>query len=210
MNPQARYTLVFYGNRDSYFWTRASLVTISGADSFRNESSSGFDSIPAVPLFSGPTSPSTRLPAGNTALGYVARFTNVRSGSDGTVTLSIYPQNYAGQAWQGWLCQRAQVEAYGGGGPPARVPLRFVVTGDSRGATPGVNWTALQEVAHAIANENPLPSFVLFPGDLVDGYNANLLDQFNNWKLAIAPLTTGGIKVYPIRGNHDTTWARMR
>jgi hypothetical protein len=206
MNPQARYTLVFYGNRDSYSWIRASLVTISGTEGFQNESSSGYDTIPTVKLFSNPASPSTRLPAGNTDWGYVARFTNVRSGSDSTVSLSISPQNYDGTPGEGGYASALRVEEYGGTAPRPK-PLRFVVTGDSRGTGSDVNWTALEEIAHAVVDEDP--DFVLFPGDLVNGYASDLQDQFKNWKKAIQPLIDAGRPVYPIRGNHDTAWAYL-
>jgi hypothetical protein len=41
MDPAKMYNLVFYGHRDNYGWDSAALVTISGADAFVNESSTG-------------------------------------------------------------------------------------------------------------------------------------------------------------------------
>ncbi|MCD4696638.1 MAG: hypothetical protein K8S16_10410, partial [Bacteroidales bacterium] len=88
MDPAKTYNMVFYPNRGSYGWDRASLVSISGADAFTNESSTGTDNN-SDPLFSGSSDPSTRLPADNTATGYVARFTGIDPGSDGEVVLTI-------------------------------------------------------------------------------------------------------------------------
>src|SRR5262249_26230151 len=43
LNPNKLYELVFYGHRNDYGWTRASLVTLSGAASFANQSSAATD-----------------------------------------------------------------------------------------------------------------------------------------------------------------------
>ena len=43
MNVSQSHELVFYGHRDSYSWDRASVVTLSGADAFTNESSVAVD-----------------------------------------------------------------------------------------------------------------------------------------------------------------------
>jgi hypothetical protein len=102
MDPNKVYDLTFYAHRDNYGWDRASLVTISGQDAFVNTSSVASDNpdtvtYPGGVLFTGPTSPSTRLPADNDN-GYVARFSNVKSGSDGTVVLTIsFDGNLASQ-----------------------------------------------------------------------------------------------------------------
>jgi hypothetical protein len=102
LNPNKLYELVFYGHRDDYGWTRASLVTLSGAATFANQSSAATDN-PADPsgaLFSGPGDDSTRLPADNDN-GYVARFVNIASGSDGQVALSVSWDGVAGAEFRG-------------------------------------------------------------------------------------------------------------
>ena len=106
MDQNKVYDLTFFAQRDNYGWDRASLVTISGQDAFVNTSSVASDNpdtvtYPGGVLFTGPTSPSTRLPADNDN-GYVARFSNVKSGSDGTVVLTIsfdgsVPSQYLGK-----------------------------------------------------------------------------------------------------------------
>jgi hypothetical protein len=93
LSPLKVYDLTFFADRDFYGWDRASLVTISGADGFTNTSSVATDNpdtgnFPGGVLFTGPTSPSTRLPAENPN-GYVARFSNINPGSDGEIVLTI-------------------------------------------------------------------------------------------------------------------------
>jgi len=105
MDPTKVYDLTFYAHRNFYGWDRASLVTISGQDAFVNTSSIAADNpdtvtYPGGVLFTGPTSPSTRLPADNDN-GYVARFSNVKSGSDGTVVLTISFDGAPANQYQG-------------------------------------------------------------------------------------------------------------
>jgi hypothetical protein len=91
------YDLTFFADRNADFsgdaWGRASLVTLSGQDVFVNTSSVATDNpditnFPGGVLFTGPTSPTTRMPANNNN-GYVARFSQITSGSDGEVVLTI-------------------------------------------------------------------------------------------------------------------------
>ncbi len=110
MNSEKSYNLVFYSDRDDYGWNRASLVTISSTDGFTNASSSGTDNN-GDPLFSGPTDVSTRLPADNDS-GFVARFFNVRSGSDGSVVLTISDN---GTESNGKYASALMVQEFGGG-----------------------------------------------------------------------------------------------
>jgi hypothetical protein len=88
--PSKTYDLTFFAHRNANGWDRASLVTISGADAFTNMSSTATDnpSEAGGVIFSGPTDTSTRLPADNDN-GYVARFSAIDPGSDGTVILTI-------------------------------------------------------------------------------------------------------------------------
>ena len=90
LNPSKTYDLSFFAHRNNYAWDRASLVTLSGQEAFTNTSSVASDnpSEPGGVIFSGPSDTSTRLPADNDN-GYVARWGEVRSGSDGIVVLTI-------------------------------------------------------------------------------------------------------------------------
>jgi hypothetical protein len=84
------------------------------------------------------------------------------------------------------------------------VPWKFVVCGDSRGTDNGINSPIVQEMADALIKENP--RFVVFTGDLIDGSTnyEQRLGQLAHWRAVFArPLMEHGIKVYPIRGNHD-------
>ena len=77
LNPAMRYEVVVYGNRDRPKYNdRFSTTRIIGAETFRNESSSGAQ-------FLGPHDDSTVVLNGNnTETGYVARFTRISAGSD--------------------------------------------------------------------------------------------------------------------------------
>jgi len=81
--------------------------------------------------------------------------------------------------------------------------VRFVVAGDSRGASSGINSTILSEIAQATINENA--DFILFPGDLVTGSSdaGVLMSQLLEWRGVMQPVYDAGIEVYPCRGNHD-------
>ncbi|MCW5783576.1 MAG: hypothetical protein KIT39_09735 [Nitrospirales bacterium] len=103
LTPSKRYDLSFFAHRNLYGWDRASLVTISGQEAFTNISSVANDnpSETGGVIFSGPTDTSTRLPADNDN-GYVARWSDVSSGSDGIVVLTIsfdgnVPSQYTGK-----------------------------------------------------------------------------------------------------------------
>jgi hypothetical protein len=88
LNSSKIYDLAFFAHRNNYAWDRASLVAISGQDAFTNTSSVATDNPIGGVIFSGPTDESTRLPADNDS-GYVARFSDINPGSDGTVVLTI-------------------------------------------------------------------------------------------------------------------------
>ena len=88
LDPNKLYILVFYANRNDYGWSRASQVTLSGADGFVNLSSKGKDNI-GEPLFDDAFAPNTKLPSDNTYTGYIARYANIAPGADGNVVLSI-------------------------------------------------------------------------------------------------------------------------
>jgi hypothetical protein len=103
LEPGQDYEVVFYAHRNNYGWSRAALVTLSGAESFVNTSSVATDnpqSGSGGALFTGPSDPSTRLPADNDR-GYVARFTNIDPGTDGGVVLTISWDGTPGNEYQG-------------------------------------------------------------------------------------------------------------
>ena len=100
MQSAKSYNLAFFSNYGDYGWDQASLVTISGAESFTNESSTAIDNN-GNPLFSGENDFSTRLPADNTHTGYVARFNNINAGVDGEVVLIISFDGSAGNEYKG-------------------------------------------------------------------------------------------------------------
>jgi hypothetical protein len=84
--------------------------------------------------------------------------------------------------------------------------VRFVVTGDSRGAygdPDGVNGEILGEIAAAIIAESA--EFVVFTGDLVWGYASSgpVETQLATWISLMQPVYDAGIGVYPLRGNHE-------
>ncbi len=85
----------------------------------------------------------------------------------------------------------------------AQTPWRFIATGDSRGGDNGVNTTILSEIAIEIVNQDA--EFVVFPGDLVNGYvnQAALESQLITWRDTMQPVYDAGIGVYAVRGNHD-------
>ncbi len=81
---------------------------------------------------------------------------------------------------------------------------RFAVTGDSRGSDHGVNRVVLVQLAKALSNASI--QLVLFTGDLVDGSgdDETVTAQMRTWRnIFMEPLLDAGIRVYPVRGNHD-------
>ena len=84
LNPEMFYTLVAFGNRDrSAYVDRITKTTISGADSFTNESSTGA-------TFSGFADEEAVIANGyNTETGYVAKYVDVDPGDDGEVTITF-------------------------------------------------------------------------------------------------------------------------
>jgi len=82
---------------------------------------------------------------------------------------------------------------------------KFIVTGDSRseGENNGVNVGIVGELAAEIVSKNV--DFVLWTGDLVNGYDdpETMESQFNTWRKTMLPVYDAGIGVYVVRGNHD-------
>ncbi|MBN1672453.1 MAG: fibronectin type III domain-containing protein [Kiritimatiellae bacterium] len=84
LDPDLRYELVLYGNRDSSTYTgRITAATLSNADGFLNTSSSGAS-------YLGPTDAVTEIVNGwNTVNGHVARFSEIAPGTDGRIVLAV-------------------------------------------------------------------------------------------------------------------------
>jgi hypothetical protein len=90
-------------------------------------------------------------------------------------------------------------------------PWTFAVISDTQGdnkdiaGKSGVNDTVLKVIAEDIVRENP--DFILVAGDLVNGWFKNggtdYAVQYANWKEVLRPVYAAGIRVYPIRGNHN-------
>ena len=100
LDPSFHYNLIFYSNAGDYGWDQASLVTLSGVESFVNESSTGADNNGYL-LFSGPDDPSVKLPADNTVTGYIAKYTAIQPGADGYMRLKVTSAGSSGNEGKG-------------------------------------------------------------------------------------------------------------
>lgn len=91
-------------------------------------------------------------------------------------------------------------------------PWKFAVISDTQGnnadksAKSGINDLIIGAIAADIAQQRP--DFVLVAGDLVNGWfktgGTGYAVQYANWKMAMEPVYRAGIKVFPVRGNHDS------
>lgn len=87
----------------------------------------------------------------------------------------------------------------------------YAVYCDSRGDNDANNLTKSgvnEAVANAVAKDMVREGveLVIFPGDMVNGWfmsTTPYADQFATWRKAMAPVYAAGIKVYPVRGNHE-------
>lgn len=83
----------------------------------------------------------------------------------------------------------------------ATTSFRFVVMGDSRGSTDGVNSTTLRSLMQKVKGLPTQPAFVLFTGDQVQG-GSNLSTELTDWKAIVDdyyPIN----QYYPSLGNHE-------
>ena len=90
-------------------------------------------------------------------------------------------------------------------------PWKFAVVADTQGGNrkqeikSSINETVLKEIVHDITAERP--DFVLIAGDLVSGWiqsgSKDFKAQYAAWKTAMKPVYNAGIRVFPVRGNHD-------
>lgn len=94
----------------------------------------------------------------------------------------------------------------------ASEPWKFAVLCDTRGDNntnavdkTGINDAVLEAMAAGVVSDGC--DLVLIPGDLINGWWANggtsCEEQFSNWRNAMEPVYSAGIKVYPVRGNHE-------
>jgi len=173
MDPGKYYNLVYYGHRDDYAWDRAALVTLSGAIAFTNESTAASDNPDpgsGGTLFDGPTDDSTRLPSDNDN-GYVARFTDVISGSDGEVLLRVSFGGTPGNEYKGKYANAFMMEETGDASLP-----QFALTTDMVGNgivtlnPPGGVYDAGTSV-QVLAEADPDWTFSGWSGDLSGSTN---------------------------------------
>lgn len=90
-------------------------------------------------------------------------------------------------------------------------PWKFAVLSDTQGnrtdesRIPYINENVLAMIVHDLVQEQP--DFVLVAGDLVNGWlhngGAGYPTQFEAWKKIMKPVYDAGIRVYPVRGNHE-------
>lgn len=94
---------------------------------------------------------------------------------------------------------------------------KFAVIGDTQGDNRKENYKSCinDEVLGSIAADvaSQKPEFVLDTGDLVNGWFRNggtdYATQYANWKRAMSPVYAAGIKIYAVRGNHDSGPERL-
>lgn len=99
-----------------------------------------------------------------------------------------------------------------GASVPLPAPWKFAVLCDTRGDSnplnlnkSGVNEVVVNAIARDIVKEGA--ELVIVPGDMINGYkyiDTSYFDQFMTWRKAMTPVYDAGIKVYPVRGNHET------
>ncbi len=93
-----------------------------------------------------------------------------------------------------------------------RIVWKFAVISDTQNDHCDVNVKScindkiLKTIAVDIAAG--MPDFVLVSGDLVNGWlrhdGRDYSGQYADWKEAMYPVLNAGIKIYPVRGNHDS------
>lgn len=91
-------------------------------------------------------------------------------------------------------------------------PWKFAVISDTQNnVREDSNKTCInEEILPLIADDiaDAEPDFVLVSGDLVNGWLRNggtsYSRQYKKWKIAMKPVFRKGIKVYAVRGNHDS------
>jgi len=106
LNPAKIYTVVLTGARgNASYTTRIARTAISDVDSFTNASSAGT-------TFSGPSDPTDEFNTGDNttaSTGYVARFTNVRPGADGDMTITAGVGGGAANTGRQWYMNQLKL-----------------------------------------------------------------------------------------------------
>ena len=108
LDPSLAYEIILFGNRDrSQYVARHTEVTLSGASTFTNSSSEGAERDGAH----------TTLRNGyNTPTGYVARYSEVHPGTDGTVAITCVGAGEDPKVYLNALCLRASIPEEDDGG----------------------------------------------------------------------------------------------
>ena len=109
------------------------------------------------------------------------------------------------------LVATALLVSCSGSSTPTQPLWKFAVLCDTRGDNDPANLTksAINEVVvNSMASDlvKEGAELVIAPGDLVNGWfyiSMPHADQFATWRKAMAPVYDAGIKVYPVRGNHE-------
>jgi hypothetical protein len=83
--------------------------------------------------------------------------------------------------------------------------LRFVFMADCRGKSPQdqVNLPVFNNIISQIGALSPKPSFVMFGGDMSYSGYINNEYTYQAWKDLFTPLTSNGISLYTVLGNHE-------
>lgn len=97
--PGSAYSVTLFGNRANAYLDRYTVSTIAGADSFANTSSTGA----AKSTVSILDDTATVMTGENTANGYVAQFSSINPGSDGTFYIDVYGQGSSGNTYKWYL-----------------------------------------------------------------------------------------------------------
>ncbi|OAH59240.1 metallophosphoesterase [Domibacillus aminovorans] len=83
----------------------------------------------------------------------------------------------------------------------ATTSFRFVVMGDSRGSTDGINSSTLHSLLQKVKGLSTQPSFIMFTGDQVQG-GSDVGTELTDWKAIVDdyyPIN----QYYPSLGNHE-------
>ncbi|MBC8081454.1 MAG: DNRLRE domain-containing protein [Gorillibacterium sp.] len=86
-------------------------------------------------------------------------------------------------------------------GEAASTSFRFVVMGDSRGASDGINESALRGLMSQVKGLSKQPAFLLFTGDQVMG-GSDVETELYEWKDIVDDYYPMN-KIYPALGNHE-------
>ncbi len=83
----------------------------------------------------------------------------------------------------------------------ATTSFRFIVMGDSRGSSSGINETAMRNLLSKVKNLSTQPAFILFTGDQVYG-GSNVENELIQWKNVVDDYYPINM-YYPSLGNHE-------